>query len=148
MMNSTLPCKTGFRPRAFCSAVILVAVATTARAGPVGFTVGGTTYSVANFDESPGNVLSVNAVRLINTTPIGTPTGTITSYYQASVILRDGNGNPLPVPGQVTVLARFNEIAINSVVNWAPPEQLHPGRGPDRQLFQLLLQPERGQPTT
>jgi hypothetical protein len=120
MMSATLLLKTGFRPRAFFSAVLIVAVATTARAGPVGFTVGGTTYSVASFDESPGNVLSLNAVTLLNTTPLGSPTAPITSYYQASVILKDGNGNPFPVPGQVTVLARFNKFAVTSLVNGLP----------------------------
>jgi hypothetical protein len=119
-MNSTLGFHTGLRPRAFFCAVLIVAVATTARAGPVGFTVGGTTYSVASFDEGPGTVLSLNALTLLNTTPLGTPTDPITSYYQASVILRDANGNPLSIPGQVTVLARFNEYAVTSVVNGSP----------------------------
>ena len=119
-MNATLAFKTGLRPRVFSCAILIVAVATTARAGPVGFTVGGTTYSVASFDESPGNVLSLNAVTVLNTTPLGTPTSPITSYYQASVTLRDASGNAIPIPGQVTVLARFNEFAVTSVVNGLP----------------------------
>ena len=120
MRSTSLLVGTRLRPRAFLTAILLVAVATPAQAGLVGFSVGGTTYSVADFDEAPGNVLSVNAVTLLNTTPLGTPTAPITSYYQASVILRDGAGNALAVPGQLTVLARFNEVAVTSIVNGLP----------------------------
>jgi hypothetical protein len=119
-MNATLAFRTGLRPRAYFCAALVVAIATTARAGPVGFTVGGTTYSVTSFDEAPGNVLSLNAVTLLNTTPLGTPTPSLTSYFQATVTLRDANGNPLAIPGQVTVLARFNEFAVTSIVNGLP----------------------------
>jgi len=108
------------RSRALLSAALIVAVAASAQAGPVSFTVGGTTFNVAKFDQSPGNVLAVNATTLINAAgPTGT-TAPFTSYYQANVILEDANGRPLPVPGQVTVLARFNEIATNSIVNGLP----------------------------
>jgi len=97
----------------------LALAAAPARAGIV-FTfdpdgAGGTApVQMTTFDPSPGNALAVNALLGTATIPPGT---VFPLYYQAAIpTLLNSNSQPvavygLTVPGQLTIVAGFNEVA-------------------------------------
>lgn len=103
--------------RLVASVATLATAAQVASAAPFTFnTPGGGTVTVTTIDETPGNVLAVNAQTVIqNAINSGANTSApFTAYYQANVLLEDANGRPLNIGnGQITAVAKFNEVATN-----------------------------------
>lgn len=84
-------------------------------------TGGANAVSVATFDAAPGNVLAVNSIQQGGGV-VGTP---FTVLYQAKMsTLRDGNNEAVAVPGlttpgELTIVAMFNEVGTQVDANTA-----------------------------